>query len=100
MGLAEGETEEIQKALLESLVTATEEDWYGLIHPVESVIVRAYSDDTDDRLLEELRPTFIIMFEPCMEFVRRVEVHFLLYFRDVMRRLYCRSTNRRTLEWV
>ncbi|KAG7090371.1 hypothetical protein E1B28_009490 [Marasmius oreades] len=48
---------------------------YGLIPPAEQVLVRAYSDDTDDRMLDEIKPRFIVMYEPCMEFVRRVEVY-------------------------
>ncbi|KAJ3754994.1 hypothetical protein EV360DRAFT_50563 [Lentinula raphanica] len=55
---------------------ATEFDaHYGLLTPAETVIVRAYSDDTDDRMLDEIKPRFIVMTEPCMEFVRRVEVY-------------------------
>uniref|UniRef100_A0A0W0GCU3 ERCC4 domain-containing protein n=2 Tax=Moniliophthora roreri TaxID=221103 RepID=A0A0W0GCU3_MONRR len=42
---------------------------YGLIPPPQQVIIRAYSDDTDDRMLDEIKPRFIVMFEPCMEFV-------------------------------
>ncbi|KAF9269268.1 hypothetical protein L218DRAFT_917010 [Marasmius fiardii PR-910] len=48
---------------------------YGLIPPSEQVLIRAYSDDTDDRMLDEMKPRFIVMYEPCMEFVRRVEVY-------------------------
>jgi len=47
---------------------------YGLLQPEETVLIRAYSDDTDDRLLSEIRPKFIVMFEPDMDFVRRIEV--------------------------
>lgn len=47
---------------------------YGIVPPSSTVLVRAYSDDSDDRLLDELKPRFLVMFEPCMEFVRRVEV--------------------------
>ncbi|KAK7448452.1 DNA repair protein RAD16 [Stygiomarasmius scandens] len=55
---------------------ATEFDThYGLLQPAQTVLVRAYSDDSDDRILDELKPRFIVMFEPCMEFVRRVEVY-------------------------
>ncbi|KAL0062171.1 DNA repair protein RAD16 [Marasmius tenuissimus] len=55
---------------------ATEFDaHYGLIPPPQQVLIRAYSDDTDDRMLDEIKPRFIVMFEPCMEFVRRVEVY-------------------------
>jgi DNA excision repair protein ERCC-4 len=38
------------------------------------VLVRAYSDDTDDQMLAEIRPRFIVMFEPNQDFVRRIEV--------------------------
>ena len=53
----------------------TDEDTtYGLLAPEETVIVKAYSDDSDDRMLAELQPKFIVMFEPSMEFARRIEV--------------------------
>ncbi|KAF9075743.1 hypothetical protein BDP27DRAFT_953568 [Rhodocollybia butyracea] len=48
---------------------------YGLLPSAETLLIRAYSDDTDDRMLDEIKPRFIVMFEPCMEFVRRVEVY-------------------------
>jgi DNA excision repair protein ERCC-4 len=47
---------------------------YGLLAPEQTVLVRAYSDDSDDRMLAEIRPKFIVMFEPNMEFIRRIEV--------------------------
>lgn len=47
---------------------------YGLVHPEETVIVRAYSDDSDDMMLMELRPRFVVMFDPNLEFLRRMEV--------------------------
>ena len=47
---------------------------YGLLKPEETVLIRAYSDDADDRMLAEIKPKFIVMFEPDMDFVRRVEV--------------------------
>ncbi|PFH49381.1 hypothetical protein AMATHDRAFT_147779 [Amanita thiersii Skay4041] len=50
-------------------------DNFGLIPAEEVVVIRAYSDDSDDRLLAELQPKFIVMIEPCMEFIRRIEVY-------------------------
>jgi DNA excision repair protein ERCC-4 len=47
---------------------------YGLLAPEQTVLVRAYSDDTDDRILYEVKPKFIVMVEPDMDFVRRIEV--------------------------
>jgi DNA excision repair protein ERCC-4 len=49
-------------------------DYYGLLVPEETVLIRAYSDDSDDRVLSEINPRFIVMFEPNMEFIRRIEV--------------------------
>jgi DNA excision repair protein ERCC-4 len=47
---------------------------YGLLAPAQTVLVRAAADDGDDRLLHELRPRFIVLFEPVLESVRRIEV--------------------------
>jgi DNA excision repair protein ERCC-4 len=52
---------------------------YGLLKPEETVLIRAYSDDTDDRMLIEIKPKFIVMFEPDIDFVRRVEVSLVLF---------------------
>lgn len=49
-------------------------DWFGLLSNEDLVIVRPYSDDDDDRVLEELRPKYIVMYDPEPAFVRRVEV--------------------------
>ncbi|KDQ65067.1 hypothetical protein JAAARDRAFT_43863 [Jaapia argillacea MUCL 33604] len=48
---------------------------FGLLAPQQTVVVRAYSDDTDDMMLAEIRPKFIVMFEPSQDFVRRIEVY-------------------------
>lgn len=47
---------------------------YGLLPPEQTVIIRAYSDDTDDQVLAEIRPRYIVMFEPNQDFIRRIEV--------------------------
>lgn len=57
------------------LIDFEDESCYGLIPSSQTVIVRAYSDDTDDLILSEIQPRFIIMFEPNQDFVRRVEVY-------------------------
>ncbi|KAG2739065.1 hypothetical protein P692DRAFT_20392195 [Suillus brevipes Sb2] len=48
---------------------------YGLLAPSQTVVVRAYTDDTDEQILAELQPRFIVMFEPNLDFVRRIEVY-------------------------
>jgi DNA excision repair protein ERCC-4 len=50
---------------------------YGLFVPAQTVIVRAYADDSDDRLLAELQPRFIVMYEPNQDFIRRIEVRIM-----------------------
>ncbi|KAH6911198.1 hypothetical protein BKA70DRAFT_1269689 [Coprinopsis sp. MPI-PUGE-AT-0042] len=51
------------------------EELYGLVPAEETILVRAFSDDSDDRMLSEIQPRFIVMTEPNMEFIRRVEVY-------------------------
>lgn len=46
---------------------------YGLLPPQETVIIRPYGDDSDDMMLSELRPRWIIMYDPNQDFLRRVE---------------------------
>ena len=47
---------------------------YGLVAPSQTVLVRAYSDDTDEQMLSEIQPRYIIMYETNLDFVRRIEV--------------------------
>lgn len=53
-------------------------DFYGLVPSPQTVLVRAYSDDSDDRMLAEIQPKFVVMFEPNQDFVRRLEVKLYL----------------------
>lgn len=55
------------------------EPFYGLLAPAQTVVVRAYTDDGDDRLLAELQPRFIVMYEPNQDFIRRIEVRFVCF---------------------
>ncbi|KAI0742082.1 hypothetical protein C8Q80DRAFT_1110846 [Daedaleopsis nitida] len=48
---------------------------YGLLGPAQTVVVRPYSDDSDDQVLQEIKPRFIVMYEPNLEFIRRIEVY-------------------------
>jgi len=50
------------------------EDFYELFELKNLVVVHPFSGDMDDRLLEELRPRWIVMYNPDAAFVRRVEV--------------------------
>lgn len=66
------------------------EDWstdYGLLAPEDSVIIRPYGGEDDDILLQELRPRFVVMYEPNLAFIRRLEVSM-----DLLRTLTVRCT--------
>jgi DNA excision repair protein ERCC-4 len=63
---------------------------YGLLVPTQTVIVRAYADDSDDRMLAELQPRFIVMYEPSQDFIRRIEACALRGSPKVISELLCR----------
>lgn len=47
---------------------------YGLLTPEDAVIIRPFGGEDDDILLHELRPRFVVMYEPNLAFIRRLEV--------------------------
>lgn len=51
------------------------EDYYQLYDTQDLVIIHAYDGDMDEHVLEEVKPRYIIMYEPDTAFVRRVEVY-------------------------
>lgn len=53
---------------------SSSDDTYGLLEPSQTIVLRTYGDDGDDRVLAEIMPRYIVMYEPSREFVRRVEV--------------------------
>ncbi|GAA5880947.1 hypothetical protein JCM16303_005184 [Sporobolomyces ruberrimus] len=79
------------------------EEYFGLIAQEDLVVVRPYLEDEDDRILEELRPKYVVMFDPNPAFVRRVEayraahqglavrVYFLVYKDSVEEQKYLSS---------
>lgn len=46
-----------------------------MLLPEQTIIVRPYEDDGDDEVLTELRPRWIIFYDPNQDFIRRVEVY-------------------------
>lgn len=71
------------------------DDNYGLVVSDEAVVIRSYADDSDDQTLSELQPRYIIMFEPNLDFVRRVEVRASsppVIWRQIVTMLCCRCT--------
>ncbi|BGP43109.1 DNA repair protein RAD16 [Rhodotorula kratochvilovae] len=51
------------------------EEYFGLIANEDLVIIRPYLGDEDDRVLDELRPKYVVMFDPTPAFVRRIETY-------------------------
>ena len=51
------------------------EDYFSLLEIDDLVVVHPYDGDGDEQLLEEIRPRYVIMYEPDAAFIRRVEVY-------------------------
>lgn len=48
---------------------------YEHISKDDQIIVQAYNERNNDALLQELGPSYIIMYEPNLSFIRRVEIY-------------------------
>ncbi|KAL2020980.1 hypothetical protein VTK56DRAFT_7754 [Thermocarpiscus australiensis] len=51
------------------------DDYYQLYEMQDLVVIHAYEGDQDEHVLEEVKPKYIIMYEPDASFIRRVEVY-------------------------
>ncbi|KAH6855181.1 hypothetical protein B0I37DRAFT_364119 [Chaetomium sp. MPI-CAGE-AT-0009] len=51
------------------------DDYYQLYEMQDLVVIHAYDGDLDEHVLEEVKPKYIIMYEPDAAFIRRVEVY-------------------------
>ncbi|PLB37276.1 ssDNA endodeoxyribonuclease RAD1 [Aspergillus candidus] len=69
------EIEEAQKAEIVIDFLDDMEDYYELYDMNDLVMVHPYDGDVDEHILEEVRPRYIIMYEPDPAFIRRVEVY-------------------------
>ncbi|KAF9427926.1 hypothetical protein BGZ94_003821 [Podila epigama] len=81
-------------------------DYFGLIEPSSLVVVRTYSGESDAKLLDNLKPRFVIMYDPNPSFVRCVEVYkachpgkqvrvyFTVYDNSVEEQLYLSALRR------
>lgn len=50
------------------------DNYFGMLSTEDLIVVRPYRGDDDDKMLQELRPRFVIMYDPAPSFVRRLEV--------------------------
>jgi DNA excision repair protein ERCC-4 len=51
------------------------DDYYELYEMKDLVLIHPYDGDMDDHLLEEIKPRYVIMYEPDAAFIRRIEVY-------------------------
>ena len=51
------------------------EEYFELYEMSDLVVIHPYDGDMDEHVLEEVRPRYIIMYEPDSAFIRRVEVY-------------------------
>ncbi|KAG0150955.1 hypothetical protein CROQUDRAFT_37582 [Cronartium quercuum f. sp. fusiforme G11] len=95
-----------QELIVEELDEDAFSAYFGVLSMDEMVVIRSYLGDDDDRILEELRPRYLVMYEPDMAFVRRVEcyracnpdldvkTYFLMYSDSVEEQRYLSSVRR------
>jgi DNA excision repair protein ERCC-4 len=51
------------------------DDFYQMFDMQDLVVIHAYDGDQDEHVLEDVKPRYIIMYEPEASFIRRVEVY-------------------------
>ncbi|KAH8662266.1 DNA repair protein rad16 [Xylariales sp. PMI_506] len=70
-------TEEEAKQKAEMIADPLDDmdEFYELFDMQDLIVVHAYEGDQDEHVLEEVKPKYIIMYEPDASFIRRVEVY-------------------------
>ncbi|RAH76667.1 DNA repair protein [Aspergillus japonicus CBS 114.51] len=69
------EVEETQKEEIVVEDLDDMDDYYELYDMNDLIMIHPYDGDMDEHILEEVRPRYIIMYEPDPAFIRRVEVY-------------------------
>lgn len=69
------EEEANQKATIIDDPLEDMDDYFELYEMQDLVVVHAYEGDQDEHVLEEVKPRYIIMYEPDASFIRRIEVY-------------------------
>jgi DNA excision repair protein ERCC-4 len=100
------ETESAQKEEILADPLDDMEDYYQLYDMQDLLVIHSYDGDMDEHVLEEVKPRYIIMYEPDTSFVRRIEVYrsshndrnvrvyFLYYSGSVEEQRYLSSVRR------
>ncbi|KAG5513820.1 hypothetical protein PMAC_000858 [Pneumocystis sp. 'macacae'] len=61
------------------------DDYFGSLALNDLIVVSPYSGDIDDITLKELKPKFIILYEPDPVIIRRIEVYNSVYKNSLLR---------------
>ena len=69
------EAEEMQKEEIAADPLHNMEEYFELYEMKDLVLVHPYDGDMDEHVLEEIKPRYIIMYEPDPAFIRRIEVY-------------------------
>ncbi|KAI9817500.1 MAG: hypothetical protein M1827_001110 [Pycnora praestabilis] len=69
------ETETLQKGEIAADPLENMEEYFEMYEMNDAVIVHPYDGDMDEHVLEEIKPRYVIMYEPDAAFIRRVEVY-------------------------
>jgi DNA excision repair protein ERCC-4 len=69
------DAEALQKAEVVADPLDDMEDFYELYDMKDLVVIHAYDGDSDDHILEEVKPRYVIMYELDPAFIRRIEVY-------------------------
>lgn len=51
------------------------EDYFEMFNMNELIVIHPYDGDMDEHVLEEVKPRYVIMYEPDAAFIRRIEVY-------------------------
>lgn len=74
VGMAPTLTEQAVKHEIAADPMENYEDYYQMFDMGGLVVVHPYDGENDEHILEELRPRFVVMYDPNTAFIRRVEV--------------------------
>ncbi|KAI0174247.1 MUS38-like protein [Pestalotiopsis sp. NC0098] len=74
-GVQPTEEEAAQKADIIADPLENMDEYYQLYEMQDLVVIHAFEGDQDEHILEEIKPRYIIMYEPDASFIRRVEVY-------------------------
>ncbi|KAL1304737.1 hypothetical protein AAFC00_003682 [Neodothiora populina] len=73
--LAPTEAEAMEKGEIGADSLENMDEYYELYEMKDVVLIHPYDGDLDEHVLEEVRPRYVIMYEPDAAFIRRVEVY-------------------------